>query len=161
MNLGWHHCPPLYAFASTALAGRAYRRVSSHCRPSLCETHRHRQRTQRFQRARKYFGLMHLVDERRSDLGSSSLPLTVRTLRVGGRDRERFGSGFSRHHQPSPSASAAAAAAAATLTTGAPVAPSAPAAAVFLLFDIIVFESGTIGSRTNQAASFLTPSATA
>ena len=30
-----------------------------------------------------------------------------------------------------------------------------------LLFDIIVFESGTTGSRTNQAASFPTPSATA
>ena len=31
----------------------------------------------------------------------------------------------------------------------------------FLLFDIIVFESGTTGSRTNQAASFPTQSATA
>ena len=31
----------------------------------------------------------------------------------------------------------------------------------FLLFDIFLFESGTTGSRTNQAASFPTPAATA
>ena len=34
-------------------------------------------------------------------------------------------------------------------------------AILLLLFDNIVFESGTTGSRTNQAASFPTPSATA
>ena len=35
------------------------------------------------------------------------------------------------------------------------------AATLFLLFDIVSIESGTTGSRTNQAASFPTPSATA
>ena len=55
-RLYWHHCPPqlVCALASTALAGRAHSRASSHCRPSLCGAapRRQRQRTRRFERAR-------------------------------------------------------------------------------------------------------------